>query len=575
MVFMNKIKEHSKKLAALLSAFQFFGSGAQKTRGMFDSMGKAFAEVLTDPGKVKGIIKGLAGGLNDAETTNNLKDFIGKIKRAIGSNKIVDIDDNIIATAYQEIFNPTKNNETFRYDFAKELQKVWNAGYNEAINYGLPEETLFGGITGLKSLEDMGYKEQKDKEKAAKCWAIIKCLEKQKTLMSADTMAHVIGRGAVKTLGIFSLEVAAVILGIKYGGQQIDRFMDSRACKAEQREFDRKMKEQMGESSVDFTKSWEKIEKELNELRDEYPHNKDVINKIIELVHGYYVGVQLSIQNADEDKTKDDEDKGLLISISGEPGSGKTSFCKKLAKILGAINPVSIGLNSFDVSNKQVSAVQQINGKWWVGSPNRGHYEYGPLVSVALHNEHPIWIQDEADKSPIELLNVLWDISDSASFEVAGEKKKCKGTIVLMPLNTSLLDNPNISQNEMLKNSIGRRIHEFYFHNPDKESYKIALIRMLKKLSPEINKKYGTKFKYTDKSLEFLVEKCVKDNIAMGSIENCKLLILSVVDSIFRRSEGKKPLSLELSYDEATSSLFCKKNFDENNKKDEKIKKEK
>lgn len=573
---MNKMKKHSKKLAALLSAFQFFGSGAQKARGM-EQFGNILG-LLANPEKLKELPKNLNQAFSDPEFETAIKEVVGKIKRAIGSNNIVDLSDDIINISCQEIFNPTKNNKIFRYDFSKELQKVWDAGYNEAITYGLPEETLIGGVTGLKSLELMGYDTPEKKKKAAKCWAIIKCLEKQKTLMSADTMAHVIGKGTIQTLGVFTLEVAAAVLGIKYGTQQLDRWMDSRACDAEQVAFDRKMKEQMGDSSVDFTKSWEEIEKELNELRDEYPHNKNVINKIIELVHGYYVGVQLSIQDfsdAAREKTKEDKNKGLLISISGEPGSGKTSFCKKLAKILGAVNPVSIGLDSFDVSNKQVSAIQQIGGQWWVGSPNRGHYEYGPLVSVALHNEYPIWIQDEADKSPIELLNVLWNICDSASFKVAGKEKKCKGAIVLMPLNTSLLENPNVSQDLMIKGSIGRRLHEFHFRNPDKESYKIALIRMLKKLTPEINKKYGTKFKYTDKSLEFLVEKCVKDNIAMGSIENCRLLVLSIVDSMFRKSEGKKPSSLELSYDEATSSLFCKKIFDENNKKDEKIKKEK
>ena len=558
---MNKMKKHSKKLAALLSAFQFFGSGAQKTRGMFGSL-------------VKSVFSS-------------------------GSSVSYNIDRNVLDNCKNEILHPSRDNKIFDYKYIKELQYYFNSEYEFVKKMGASykEPTMLGTASEFKSVAEYygkwgkvwGFDKEsfqeldEDKKKdfmdcLATYIAIDKCLGRQTTLKQTDHMASIIGKGAIQTLGIFSIELAFTILGFRYVTQQIDRFMDYRACKSEQREFDKKMKEQMGESSVDFTKSWEEIEKELKELRDEYPHNKDVIDQIIELVHGYYVGVQLSIQDfsdAAREKTKEDESKGLLISISGEPGSGKTSFCKKLARILGAVNPVSIGLDSFDVSNKQVSAVQQISGQWWVGSPNRGHYEYGPLVSVALHNEYPIWIQDEADKSPIELLNVLWNIGDSASFKVAGKEKKCKGTIVLMPLNTSLLDNPNISQNKMLKDSIGRRIHEFYFRNPDRESYKIALIRMLKKLTPEINKKYGTKFKYTDKSLEFLVEKCVKDNIAMGSIENCKLLVLSVVDSMFRKSEGKKPSSLELSYDEAASSLFCKKIFDKNNKKDEKIKKEK
>ena len=544
---MNKMKKYSKKLAALLSAFQFFGSGAQKIKGI--NLWELFKKSNTN----------------------------GTISRK-------QLDD-----CCKEIMEPNKNNKIFDYKYVEELRPYFTSTMEFIFKMGATykDPGMVFGDSEIKSVDSYfkewgkvwGFNEKEfdslsyeKKGEFIKYLAIFiatdKCLGRQSTLRQANQMASVIGKGAIKTLGVFSIEVAAAILGVKYITQLIDKYMDHRACKYEQAKFDDTMKKQMGESSVDFTKSWEEVEKELNELRDEYPHNKDIIDEIIELIHGYYIGVQLSIQSPDD--VQDNENKGLLISIYGDPGSGKTSFCKKLAKILGARNPVSIGINSFDVSNKQVSAVQQVIGKWWVGSPNRGHYEYGPLVAVALHNKYPIWIQDEADKSPIELLNVLWDISDSASFEVAGEKKECKGTIVLMPLNTSILDNPNISQNKMLKDSIGRRIHEFHFRKPDRESYKIALVRMLKKLTSEINKKYETKFKYDDKSLEFLVEKCVKDNIAMGSIVNCKLLVLSVVDSVFKKSDGKKPSFLELSCDEATSSLFCKKIFNEKKEKTDK-----
>ena len=183
---MNKMKKHSKKLAALLSAFQFFGSGAQKTKGM-ENMGKEMS-------------KGLAEGF-DAKAVKNLEAFLDNFKRAISDSKVIYL--NNYNTAYQEIFNPTKNNKTFRYDFSKELQKVWNASFYEAMCCGLPEETPTGEITGFKSLEDMGYETQEEKKEAAKRWAIIKCLEKQKTLITSDTMDNVIRNSMKSSLFFF------------------------------------------------------------------------------------------------------------------------------------------------------------------------------------------------------------------------------------------------------------------------------------------------------------------------------------------------------------------------------------
>ena len=254
---MNKMKKHSKKLAALLSAFQFFGSGAQKTRGM-------------------DLISGL---------------FLPK------PGMSYKIDRNVLDSCKKEILNPSRENKIFNYKYIKELQYYFNAeygfvmkmcaSYKEPTMLGFPSEfkpaieyyEKWGKTWGFneKDFNELNEDQKKDfMDCLATYIAIDKCLGRQVTLKQTDHMASVIGKGAIQTLGIFSLEVAAVILGIKYGAQQIDRFMDSRACKSEQREFDKKMKEQMGKSSVDFTKSWEKVEKELSELRDEYPHNKDV-----------------------------------------------------------------------------------------------------------------------------------------------------------------------------------------------------------------------------------------------------------------------------------------------------------
>ena len=281
---MNKMKKHSKKLAALLSAFQFFGSGAHKIKGM-----------------------------------NLVKNLFSKSSESCGNTTITK---EVLNNCANEIFNPSKDNKIFNYDYIEELQPYFKNTYEFVLKFGasykepgiltnqeiIPISKYYETWHGPWGFNEGNYSEltKEQKNDFIDCVALYvatdKCLGRQATLKQTDQMASIIGKGTIKTLGVFTLEVAAAILGIKYGTQQLDRWMDSRACKAEQREFDGKMKEQMGESSVDFTKSWEEIEKELNELRDEYPHNKDVINEIIELVHGYYVGVQLSIQDFSENQ---------------------------------------------------------------------------------------------------------------------------------------------------------------------------------------------------------------------------------------------------------------------------------
>ena len=298
-----------------------------------------------------------------------------------------------------------------------------------------------------------------------------------------------------------------------------DDLLHERKIKA-QKDYDQKMKDMLGNSSIDYTKKWRLIENNINNLKSQSPHNESAINAFIDHIRGFYLSNQ-----------ENGKGECMLLSPHGTPGCGKTSFCLKLAKELGAENPVIIGPADFDLEHKTLSVNQQIRGTWWEGSEERGYLAYGKLVGALKHNKHPIIIIDELDKLPKGVLSVLWDAADTGRINVAGEDIICDGAIFLLPCNFSLIDPANYPNDKaMVGKSLASRITDIKFNTPTKESYSITFNKELKKISESTKKEYEINLEYDKEFVDLLSQKCVEKDDGYRSVSFYKRLIKSAIE---------------------------------------------
>lgn len=341
-----------------------------------------------------------------------------------------------------------------------------------------------------------------------------------------------------------SAELAAasllVTVGVKYALHRANKSEQARRKKVEydrkmknQNDFDEMMKRINGHSSINYDKPWNEIEEIFEKLKDKAPHNAESIEKI-----------KIKIKDFYSQSKANNFSKCIGISVNGTPGCGKTSFFLELMKNLGAEQPVIIGPADFDVDHKFLNVNQQVSGKWHIGSNERGYYAYGKLVAAIKHNEHPIIIVDELDKLPKSLRTLLWNAFKTGEIEIEGKKQSCKGAIFLFPCNQPLDDET-------------KRISEFQFNTPNKESYKKALAKILTQIASFAKEKYKLDLEYSDSILDWMAQKCVNDDEGMRSIKVCKRFINSAIEVKYNStSESKNLTRLKLDKDEA-GHLIC------------------
>jgi len=581
------MKKCKKKLAVLLSTFQVFGLKCN-VKGMFSNVGSG-----AGPKAVGEIFNRLKLSNEELEKIkfNILKKF---------QDGYVELSEDDLAFLDNERLHPTKENKLLKIQYIESIREIYENTHDMMIKMGIPENTMLGDVRNFKSWDSIGITDSNQKDRIARSMAYVRVFAKQQTWEAATGISNAVGVKVLKFCGLLGAELVVLSLGIRGAGRVIDRYFEHWNKNKDQKEYDDLQKKQYGNSAIDYNKDWLDIDRGIVNLANASLHNYNEIMRMKELIHGFYVAHQIkfrkSTSNAETNNkvinTQNADQKAksrcLIISTSGEPGSGKTSFSRSFAKLAGADSPTVISLNSFDKENKNLSVAQQVNGMWWMGSQERGHFEYGPIVSTFMHNmgfmKAPIIVVDEFDKSPDALVDVLWDASDSGSFNIAGKQVECDGAIIFLIQNSELSDRKSLSEgkNQKLEALLGR-VEQFYFCASNKESYKNSLKIMLEELAPELEENYKIKFKWNDKALNFLIEKCIEDNKSMRAIETCKNLVISVVDSTLNvnkkekenknkieekiNNNDKETFVLELSYDEPTSSLYCKKIFDVTDKK--------
>lgn len=252
--------------------------------------------------------------------------------------------------------------------------------------------------------------------------------------------------------------------------------------------------------NFEFNKG-EQLKNLSRNLKENIFGQDDTINSVISILERNYSGLG-----------NENSPLGVFL-FTGNSGTGKTEFCKKLAEGL------DIHFERFDMSEYS----QPHEQAKFIGSPAGyvGYDDGGILTNAVRANQHSVILFDEIEKAHPRIMNTFLQIFDNAQLtDSSGIKVSFKNTIIVMtsnlgtqePNKMGFVEEINEKENQAIKDFFApefiNRIDSIcYFKDLDKETLYSIVDKEVSLLSKKIK---GLTINLNDKVREFLVNKGFK-----------------------------------------------------------------
>ena len=253
-------------------------------------------------------------------------------------------------------------------------------------------------------------------------------------------------------------------------------------------------------SNFEFNKG-EKLKNLEQTLKDTIFGQDDTINSVISVLERNYAGLG-----------NENSPLGVFL-FTGNSGTGKTEFCKQLAKGL------DIHFERFDMSEYS----QPHEQAKLIGSPAGyvGYDDGGILTNAIRANPHCVLLFDEIEKANPRIMNTFLQIFDNAQLtDSSGIKVSFKNTIIVMTSNLGTKEPNKMGFIEELNEKENRAIKDFfapefinridricYFKDLNKETLYDIVDKEVSLLAKKVK---GLTIKLNDEVKDFLVERGYK-----------------------------------------------------------------